>query len=128
MRSLGILLATARRLRLRHLCVTLLAGYALAHAADENAIVGAGSLQCRDWPKQPDRTRLVAISWVQGFISGANALQASNTGDLMLLPPSKDFEAFVDRFCKGNPDLTLYRASTRMLGLLQKNAERRRAK
>lgn len=83
-------------------------------------------MSCQEFNRRTPSQELIALSWVQGFASGANLMEASATGEFMILPPIDDMKTFVVRFCAENRGLSLYRASTKMVAMLMTNAPRRR--
>src|SRR5690349_6738698 len=100
------------------------AALSYAGSAPEITTVGAGGDTCRQWTqaiKEPS-ARYQYRQWLFGFISGYNWRDASK----QIVPhDSGEVLAWVDEFCKANPEAPIYIAAGNLAGRLAKPTDRK---
>jgi hypothetical protein len=96
----------------------LLAGLNASFASDL-WMFGEGNRSCGAWIKEKSNQRV--LTWVLGFVSGANAYQAnrqylSNKSDALAI------FAWIDNYCRAHPLETVGKASTELVRALRRRA------
>lgn len=89
-----------------------LLGSALAQKPREFAIGGAGASTCQTFLDSPGPPAALMVSWVQGFLSGANGSRYSaKLGPLLLLPESDEITNSLLTYCKANRTRQIFHAA-----------------
>lgn len=92
----------------------------LSNSANASAIVGAGSQTCSQWlaarlPNAPEAMKILMIShWMQGFLSGSNAVHNVISGTFRVLPDHKSMTSSIDEYCFANPNHSMFEAGMDM--------------
>lgn len=79
---------------------------------------------CRSWSKSAGNPglRMQYESWMRGFVSGHNYANPVNQVQIGTFPGSDAVRAYVDAYCKENPQLNFVGAGIRMVEELRRPA------
>jgi hypothetical protein len=107
------------------LCAAPLLQPVHAQARREFAIGGPGAFPCTKYLSASPSDDALFISWVQGFLSGANSYRyLSQRKELLLLPESEEITASVSVFCKKNQTKSVYHASMNLWQSIEAQARK----
>lgn len=102
----------------------VIAVFLTSYAFGQDSVIvglGTGNSSCGDWIKarreQNKRYELLAVSWVQGFLSGININQEKD--QRISLPAASVIEAILDKECAESPTEPIYTRSLLMNAKLQ---------
>lgn len=110
--------------------ITIVASLALcpaigfAQTMSGQAISGAGTSTCIKYIEGASNRDLadLYITWMQGFLSGMNVANRMSTGeDLFVLPNTNNIRAYLDKYCRQNPNKSPMTAGMAMFHEIQKN-------
>lgn len=93
---------------------------ALSNSANASAIVGAGTQTCTQWlaarlPKAPEAMKIMLIeNWIQGFLSGSNAVHKVVSGKFRTLPDGHTIAPTIDEYCLANPNHDMFQTGMDM--------------
>ena len=87
-----------------------------AQAEPKFPIAGNGAISCGQYLRPPkiskEASDTMMVTWIQGYLSGANAQRyIESNKEMKLQPDPESIIAFVDKYCRENPLKNVFDAS-----------------
>jgi hypothetical protein len=92
--------------------------------AQDNLKIGIGAISCANYIRiatsNSEETKLIAVSWVQGYLAGMNTAQNALAPDrgARVIPDSDALQAHMLLYCKQDQSNKLIRGATELFTVL----------